>query len=276
MAAAGAKGSGPSGWQKMFVGEKALYDQTKPLGRVASSSVFQYTGLVVTGAYLVWEAIEVDYNTASSMSAASPIFQVAFGVFLGFFALEAVARFLALRDRRQVLRCPALVWDIALVFFLLAEAVLPLTNATGVRLCRLFIMLQLTRAGRFFRTSSTRRPAPAVATAKGSLAVLTLTYVFSIALTMLSRGAPVGEKYFPTVLDGMTSLASAIVTDAGGFLGGLLESGAAAVLYVVFVLLVLVVVAQSAWCVVLGLSLGGTDEHKYAANPAAESSEDGI
>jgi hypothetical protein len=192
--------------------EASFYNKMSKMGALASHKGFRTLGLVMTVFFLVWQGIDTDYNDAVVLCEAQPVFQAVHMIFFVFFGTEALVRFCAVRDKRQIFKCRALIWDSILVIFLFVRiAVTAASKSKTRKILMIVTLVQFTRQFRLFkRPNKTETASLKVDAAKEFLRcfllVTFLHYMFAIALSKLTQDTEVGEEYFPDVMTGIQSL----------------------------------------------------------------------
>jgi len=200
--------------------EVKFYDTASRFGYTAQSKLFRGIGIGVTAFFLMWVAVDTDYNHSITLWTSSWIFIVVDSAVLVFFLSEVFVRVMAFRDKRQICSCGALIWDIVLV------ALLILTICLGVlagifgglqlsRMARFFKMVQLSRMARLFKMvplwsrpkEGTTLPALILQVSVSfALFFLCLLYVIAIGMRQISADTDVGEEYFPNVAETMMNI----------------------------------------------------------------------
>eukprot|EP00746_Dinoflagellata_sp_MGD_P107279 gnl/MRDRNA2_/MRDRNA2_45234_c0_seq1.p1 gnl/MRDRNA2_/MRDRNA2_45234_c0~~gnl/MRDRNA2_/MRDRNA2_45234_c0_seq1.p1 ORF type:complete len:335 (-),score=62.85 gnl/MRDRNA2_/MRDRNA2_45234_c0_seq1:242-1159(-) len=199
-------------------GEAALYNKLSKAGAIAGSKAFKIVGLTMTVFLLIWQGIDADYNDAAVLSEAEPIFQAVHMIFFLFFGTEALVRFSAVRDKRQIRKYRDLIKDIILVVFLVVRVAVTSISSPAIRIILLVtFMAQFARDGRLFRMKDLfKRPEHAdtsslmVESAKDVLRcffiILFIHYMVAVAMLKINQDTELGEEHFPNVLQGMQSL----------------------------------------------------------------------
>jgi len=188
--------------------EVKFYDTASRFGYTAQSKLFRGIGIGVTAFFLMWVAVDTDYNQAASLSDSYMIFIVVDIAVLVFFLSEVFVRVMAFRDKRQICSCGALIWDIVLVALLILSICFGHSagNAEG---------LQLSRMARFFKMvplwsrpkEDTTLPALILQVSVSfALFFLCLLYVIAIGMRQISADTEFGEEYFPNVAETMMNI----------------------------------------------------------------------
>eukprot|EP00931_Biecheleriopsis_adriatica_P043585 TRINITY_DN24913_c0_g1_i1.p1 TRINITY_DN24913_c0_g1~~TRINITY_DN24913_c0_g1_i1.p1 ORF type:complete len:623 (-),score=111.99 TRINITY_DN24913_c0_g1_i1:45-1865(-) len=193
--------------------------------RIVRNGPFQNFILGTISFYSIWMAVDTDYNDASTLNEALPIFQVMEHLFCAIFTFEWLIKVAAYRHLRYALYDGWFLFDTVLVITGVAETwVLTIVFAvigqkqTHVGGNYSFRLLRLLRLSRLARTIRLLRSVPELLIMlKGMLAaarsmfltfVLTLLilYVFGIAMKQSAAGTPAGEQHFSSVGKSMFSL----------------------------------------------------------------------
>jgi len=188
--------------------EVKFYDTASRFGYTAQSKLFRGIGIGVTAFFLMWVAVDTDYNQAASLSDSYMIFIVVDIAVLVFFLSEVFVRVMAFRDKRQICSCGALIWDIVLVALLILSICLGHSagNAEG---------LQLSRMARFFKMvplwsrpkEDTTLPALILQVSVSfALFFLCLLYVIAICMRQISKDHEKMHEYFPNVAETMMNI----------------------------------------------------------------------
>eukprot|EP00930_Biecheleria_cincta_P081679 TRINITY_DN7092_c0_g1_i1.p1 TRINITY_DN7092_c0_g1~~TRINITY_DN7092_c0_g1_i1.p1 ORF type:complete len:477 (-),score=66.77 TRINITY_DN7092_c0_g1_i1:171-1601(-) len=194
------------------------YWQTGIVQQIAKSPIFENLTLAVITANAIWIAVDTDWNTASLLLQAHPVFIVAENLFCVYFSGELIIRFLAFRQKRRCLNSGWFVFDAILVFFMVTETWIfiaftsnPFGDNTAI--LRLFRLLRLTRLMKMFKSMPQLMILiKGMVTAMQAVTyvfflLVVFTYVFAIMVTQLTVDNPViHEKYFDTVPLSMYSL----------------------------------------------------------------------
>lgn len=279
--------------------EVNFYDKSSRLGAIAGSRWFGILGSTITGFFLVWEGVKVDYNDASSMSDAAVHFQLLHLTFLAFFVLEAVVRFSALRTKRDILKCPALIWDIFLAVLLILPFLGGGRGVSALSILRILKFLQLSRGARLFQTNIQAKEAQELSPVNSEtnfrlmligclkkvpsfiLFSICLQYIFSIMCVTSSKTSDhqaieVQEKYFATVPIGMQSLAihGCLLRDVSGFVDALLQSALHLTFcfYLIFLVgwYVLLISTVVSMCRQKSSNADGKKEHEVDSEPMSK------
>lgn len=214
-------------------GEVALYTKLSKVGAIASSKGFRILGLAMTVCFLIWQGIDAEYNAAAVLCEAKPVFQAFHAMFILFFGTEALLRFSAVREKRQILKCRALIWDSTLVILLCVRvAVTSMSSSSTHKILLVVTLVQFTRQARLFKrpkkagTGSLKVEA-AKEVLRCFLLLIFVHYVVAIAMLKVTQDTEVGEEYFPNVAQGMQNLrgflpvsdvAHALKAESKGFL----------------------------------------------------------
>eukprot|EP00930_Biecheleria_cincta_P045467 TRINITY_DN31330_c0_g1_i1.p1 TRINITY_DN31330_c0_g1~~TRINITY_DN31330_c0_g1_i1.p1 ORF type:complete len:749 (-),score=153.22 TRINITY_DN31330_c0_g1_i1:53-2299(-) len=173
----------------------------------------------------VWIGIDDSFNVADVLAEADAGFIIAENLFCIGFLSEIVIRFAAYRSSMASLQDKWFLFDLSLVLLMVFDtwimfAVVAVSKTdTGslfdTSVLRIFKLLRLTRVGRIARLL---RLVPEVAILLKGIGVATrsvfwtvsllsvVIYVFAIVMTQLSANTDLGNRYFPTLVDGMFSL----------------------------------------------------------------------
>jgi len=175
----------------------------------------------------LWIAIDIDLNNAATISTADVGFQVVDHLFCTYFFLEVLFRFGAFVYKRHAFQDVWFVFDFLLVLNMVVETwIVPLImlavgtdsgssfagNLTVLRVLRLVKLLRLSRMTRILRTvPELLIIIKAIAYASRSVAIFSLLwlliiYFFAILMRQLTDGTAVGETWFRSVPDAMSTL----------------------------------------------------------------------
>eukprot|EP00930_Biecheleria_cincta_P041678 TRINITY_DN2860_c0_g1_i1.p1 TRINITY_DN2860_c0_g1~~TRINITY_DN2860_c0_g1_i1.p1 ORF type:complete len:850 (-),score=163.91 TRINITY_DN2860_c0_g1_i1:418-2967(-) len=193
---------------------------------IAKSMLFENITLGVVALNSIWLAIDTDYNNASILIDADPVFQVMEHSFAVFFVFELMVRFLAFAEKRNCLHdgwflfdsclCVLMVldtWILSIVYLILRETGQSLTfDISIVKMIRVFKLLRLSRLAKLLK----QLPeliiiVKGIGFAARSVFVffllwLIIIYVFSVLITQIASGNDQLQVYFKSVLDSMNTL----------------------------------------------------------------------
>jgi len=190
---------------------------------VARHTAFEKMTLVVIGLNAIWIGVDTDWNHASMLLEADPIFQIAEHLFCMYFLFEWTMRFGAFERKCNGLRDAWFVFDSVLVFTMVVETwAMPaffviagsssgsnaLGNASILRIARLLRLTRMARMARLLRAlpelliliKGMLGAMRSVALTLGLL--LLILYVFAIAFTQLCADSDCSE-HFDGVLTSM-------------------------------------------------------------------------
>eukprot|EP00930_Biecheleria_cincta_P057399 TRINITY_DN43342_c0_g1_i1.p1 TRINITY_DN43342_c0_g1~~TRINITY_DN43342_c0_g1_i1.p1 ORF type:complete len:766 (-),score=166.86 TRINITY_DN43342_c0_g1_i1:126-2303(-) len=227
--------------QTMAVPQYNVHDCYKEEGifqAIARSSIFDNLTLFMVALNSIWIAIDIDLNTAATITNADAIYQVMDHLFCTYFFCEIVIRFCAFEKKRDAFVDRWFVFDSILVTNMVVETwILPLiflamaeeasqnqvTDLTMLRMLRMVKLLRLTRISRFLRSvPELVIIVKAIGLAARSVVIffllwLIVIYVFAVVLRQITDGTPVGNKWFRSVPSSMnTLLLDGILADYGG------------------------------------------------------------
>lgn len=193
--------------------------------RVARKFLFEQVTLFVVLLNTIWLAIDADYNSASVLVDAAPVFQAVENLFCLYFSGELLVRFLAFKRKRNACKDYWFVFDSFLLTLMIVEtwlisiiivaagakAALP-GGTSLLRVVRLVKLLRLTRMSKLLRAAP-----ELVIIMKGlvyasrSVCVFFLlwvmiVYVFAILFKQITDGQVVGITYFHSVPAAMNTL----------------------------------------------------------------------
>jgi len=182
--------------------------------------------LIVTTVYMMWAAVDLDYNDAPVLIGADPVFQIVEHIFCILFLSEQLVRFLAFRRKKDALWSPHFMLDTVLLASTVFETWgLPLILATAqgdptitmrsdavlflassAKLIRLLRLLRLVRSVPELRSLS--KAVLLAARPVGLMLCLAflLIFAFSLALVRLASGTEVGTQYFRTVPESLATV----------------------------------------------------------------------
>lgn len=206
-----------------------FYHDTGCCQRLARNHRFEQLSLAIISFNAIWIAVDADRNPSPVLSKSPPEFIIIENVFCTFFLFEISIRFGAFAVKRNCLKDFWFVFDLFLVGFLIFETWImtlfsvaffsgsgdgsePIFDAQFLRLLRL---LRLTRMGRMARLLRAmpelmvliKGMAVAMRSVLFTLVLLgVIIYLFSIGFRQMTDGLPIGDKYFKSVPDAMTSL----------------------------------------------------------------------
>ncbi|CAE7593737.1 CACNA1E [Symbiodinium sp. CCMP2456] len=217
--------------QELFdkpINVKDKYKTTGITQKIVRSPWFENTCMAVIFLNAIWIGIEMSFNPAEVLAYADPPFIIVENLFCVFFFAEIVLRLHAFSRMCNAFRDRWFVFDLTLVILMVIETwlmFLIMTVSTDTSQSQeqafdssVLRLLKLSRLTRVARIARLLRQVPEVMILlKGigvasrsvfftCLILLSVIYIFSIALTQLSEGTPLGTAYFPTLVDGMFSL----------------------------------------------------------------------
>lgn len=186
---------------------------------LARSSAIENMTLGVIGFNAIWLAVDIDYNDASMIVDADPIFQVVDNFFCLYFVAEISVRFGAFAVKKNCLKDAWFVFDafmaisMALETWLLTLIVIMFSIRSGestgdASLLKVFRLFRLVRMARVIRLLSAMPELMvvikglAVATRAVSCTVLLMLlviYVFAIFFRQVTDGTHLGKTYFKNV-----------------------------------------------------------------------------
>eukprot|EP00930_Biecheleria_cincta_P029559 TRINITY_DN20542_c0_g1_i2.p1 TRINITY_DN20542_c0_g1~~TRINITY_DN20542_c0_g1_i2.p1 ORF type:complete len:820 (+),score=197.95 TRINITY_DN20542_c0_g1_i2:44-2503(+) len=194
-----------------------LFDHYKTEGcfqGIAKSSYFDNLTLVVVCINALWLAVEADNSDASMWIYAEIQFKVAEHLFCAYFIVELFIRFVAFAEKRSCLRDKWFLFDSSLLV-LMVVAGLEIQDAASLdwlRLVRIVKILRLSRMAKLLRAlPELMIIVKGIGFAARSVIVffvlwIIIIYPFSVLLRQLTAGNEVGEKYFRSVPDSMSTL----------------------------------------------------------------------
>lgn len=204
-----------------------FYHEEGIMQRIAKSPLFEQVTLIVICLNAIWIAVDTDYNKASMLIDAQPIFIAAENFFCFFFFVEWLVRWMAFQKIEYAMRDKWFIFDsVLLVMFMLEVWVLTLVmtisgntgsvdkagDASILRVFRLIRLTRMARVAKLFRLVPElmimiKGMVVAMRSVLVTLTLLTLVlYIFAIAFTQMLSGATVGTEYFSTVAQSMNSL----------------------------------------------------------------------
>lgn len=199
----------------------AEFDDTGWTASIVKSKSWEVLTLTLILLNALWIGIDADFNSASILLEADPIFIVMDNLFCFLFTLELILRWIAVKSRRVALRDPWFIFDAILVLSMIIETwVMTLAVAVAnsgslkvnISALRLLKLVRLMRVSRIIRAvpelsfmvkallEATRSVACTISLLIGVL------YVFGIALRQLSVDTEMGETYFSSVVHAMFTL----------------------------------------------------------------------
>jgi voltage-gated sodium channel len=188
---------------------------------IATHDVFLNGTLTIISANAIWMAIDTNYNSASSVMKAEPIFQLVEQFFCVYFSFEWFVRFMAFRRKLDGRKDAWFVFDSVLVLLMVMETwALAIAEACGsaatlpfpASVLRLFRLLRLSRLMRMLRSlPELMILVKGMVTALKSVGyvlglLVILLYIFAIAFTQLTGSYSFHEAYFQNVGLSMYSL----------------------------------------------------------------------
>lgn len=194
--------------------------------KIARDHHFENFTLFVIAANSIWIAVDTDYNDSDVLIEADIGFFFGENAFCVYFAFEWIVRFMAFKEKRNCLKDSWFVFDSALVAMMVLEtwvisAIIAMTsskssgglgNASILRLLRLLRLTRMARMARLLRAMPElmiliKGMAVATRSVFFTLCLLVLIiYLFAIAFTTLTKGTPLGDKYFKKVHESMGTL----------------------------------------------------------------------
>mmetsp|Transcript_57859 Transcript_57859/g.188059 ORF Transcript_57859/g.188059 Transcript_57859/m.188059 type:complete len:704 (-) Transcript_57859:72-2183(-) len=223
---------------------------------IARNPYFENFTLGVICLNAFWMAVDTDYNQATTLMEASPIFQIMEHLFCIFFTFEWYVRFMSFKKKADGRKDKWFVFDTALVAMMVGETwvmttILTATGSAGISgaptgVLRLIRMLRLSRMMRMLRSVPellilVKGMASATKSVFYVMCLLVMfMYVFAIALTELSVDKEVGAQFFGGVFMSMkTLLLSGVFMDNLSTVAQMMldESGMSLAAFFTFVLL---------------------------------------
>eukprot|EP00930_Biecheleria_cincta_P034692 TRINITY_DN23944_c0_g2_i1.p1 TRINITY_DN23944_c0_g2~~TRINITY_DN23944_c0_g2_i1.p1 ORF type:complete len:824 (+),score=187.17 TRINITY_DN23944_c0_g2_i1:123-2594(+) len=203
-----------------------LYHDTGIAQRIARSSVFEYTSLVVTVFNALWISIDTDLNDAVLIVDADPVFFIAENAFCVYFVVEMMIRFAAFQTKSKSLTDPWFVFDFILVVLMVIETwvvlaimvALNITSLKGLGFVSTFRLVRLVRLVRLSRIAKLLHWVPellivikALRFAARSVMVFFLMwtliiYMFAIVFRQVTEDSAAGTKYFQSIPAAMNTL----------------------------------------------------------------------
>jgi len=202
------------------------YKETGFFQWVAKSDAFDRVTFCTVLANAVWLSVDADYNNATIITDASPVFFVAENIFCTIFFSELLIRFCAFQRKRHAFRDTWFVFDLILVILMVAETwvVAILVVGFGIKLpggagtlsvLRMVRIIKLLKLGRL--TKVLHAFPELIIITKGLLFAsrsvliffsfcILIIYVFAIALRSTMDGHPLGATYFHSVPASMNTL----------------------------------------------------------------------
>lgn len=203
-----------------------LYHTQGCVQAIAKSSLFDNITVFIVAVNAIWISIDIDLNTAVTLNQADMVFQVMENLFCVYFSTELMIRFLAFERKYSCLFDAWFVFDFVLVLSMIAETWVvpgilsamngadkaPSANLTLLRMVRLVKLLRLTRITRLLRAvPELMIIVKAIGFAARSVLVffllwLIVIYFFAIVMRQLTDGTNIGQEWFPSVPDAMSTL----------------------------------------------------------------------
>jgi len=231
----------------------SYYHTTGFCQKIARAQWFENLVLSVIAFNALWIWIDVDYNQASSLFSAHPVFILVELFLCFFFSYEWAMRFGAFRRKCDCWKDGWFIFDSILVsmmvvettlFAVLAEAgVMDFGDSLGkASILRLLRLLRLTRLGKLMSyipevmilLAGMLKGLRSVSLTMFVLAVL--IYVVAIAMVQLAEDTDVGKQYFGTVPEAMyTLLIHGMVPDHSDVMEDMKKDWVIAVIFVWFV-----------------------------------------
>jgi hypothetical protein len=200
---------------------KNFYYKTGFFQWLASHPWFENTTLGVISLNAIWIGVDTDHNPAITMGDADPIFVLADSLFLSYFTIELLVRFMAFERKCNCMKDPWFIFDTTLVILywfdpVTLSIVAAARGGNGIDLptsiLRLFRLARLSRLVRLLRSlPELMILVKGIFTASTTVAytmglLMLFAYVFGIALTQLSDGCEFRELYFSSVPHSIYSL----------------------------------------------------------------------
>eukprot|EP00928_Gymnodinium_smaydae_P023968 TRINITY_DN19560_c0_g1_i1.p1 TRINITY_DN19560_c0_g1~~TRINITY_DN19560_c0_g1_i1.p1 ORF type:complete len:405 (+),score=57.42 TRINITY_DN19560_c0_g1_i1:204-1418(+) len=215
------------------------YSKHTMCGKAARSNGFKATSGMITCLYLMWLAIDVDHNAASTIIESAPLFMALHSLFAIWFIVELVIRIMAF-DRTALAFRTVRVWGdiILLVALFAAFGYGPLVCLQLFRLftfCSMIPEMNILVKGLFVAAKSVFFVL---------CLLLMLVYAFSITLSYTLGGSDSHARYFPTVQSGMfTLLTIGLLPDHAHILDQLQATSTfSVILFLVFLCLAIAVI----------------------------------
>eukprot|EP00931_Biecheleriopsis_adriatica_P086877 TRINITY_DN61434_c0_g1_i1.p1 TRINITY_DN61434_c0_g1~~TRINITY_DN61434_c0_g1_i1.p1 ORF type:complete len:754 (+),score=186.52 TRINITY_DN61434_c0_g1_i1:198-2264(+) len=201
------------------------YKTTGLMQVIARSSWFETVGLVLISLNALWIGVDMSFNDADILINAPLPFIIIENLFCIFFTTEIAIRFGAFQRKIDACKDRWFVFDLSLVSFMVFEtwvmfSLMALASVSSESLfdssvLRVLKLLRISRAARLVRLL--RGMPEIVILLKGIgvasrsvfwtvLILISVVYIFAIAFTQLSDETVLGERYFPTLVEGMFTL----------------------------------------------------------------------
>jgi hypothetical protein len=193
---------------------------------MARSPLFDITSLVVIVLNAVWLAVETDYNNATLLVDADPLFIVVENFFCAYFFGELLIRFMAFRAKADVVKDSWFIfdsiivscmvfetWIITVLVWMTAGSLTTSSSSTSVlRVVRLFRMTRAARVARLLKAVP-----ELVVIGRGIVIVartvvvimcllLMLIYMFAIVFTQLAKGTDLENSICSDMITTMSTL----------------------------------------------------------------------
>jgi len=173
-----------------------LYSTSGVWQLLARNLVFHRVHMVVTICYMAWMGVRVDI--VHSIDSLPPWCRTADFIFLAFFSIQWLVRFMAFSQKRNALKDRWMVLDLALLIQMCASSV--------PELCQPIRMLSLLRCVPEI-TVLIKGMVTAMRSVFYTVVLLcVVTYFFAMALMRLTRGTSLGEHFFDSVPNSMLTL----------------------------------------------------------------------
>eukprot|EP00929_Paragymnodinium_shiwhaense_P006912 TRINITY_DN110867_c0_g1_i1.p1 TRINITY_DN110867_c0_g1~~TRINITY_DN110867_c0_g1_i1.p1 ORF type:complete len:907 (-),score=245.82 TRINITY_DN110867_c0_g1_i1:104-2824(-) len=194
--------------------------------RLARDPNFENVTLFVILLNAVWIAVDTDHNSSPMLAQADLKFQIAEHSFCTYFVFEIMVRFCAFKRKRDCLRDAWFVFDAILVSLMIMETWVfsiivvamgkaggaDMGNALLLRLVRIVRLLRISRMARLMRAiPELVILLKGIGAAARSLSVfcllwLFIIYVFGILFRQTTEATSLGEAYFQSVPESMSTL----------------------------------------------------------------------
>jgi len=180
--------------------------------RIARSTAFETSTLLVILLNVLWISYDVDYNPSPTLADSSLLFKGVSQAFCFFFVAELLIRFLAFRHKLNWFRDFWCIFESVIVVLMLFELYVQSSLVHGLRLLRGLRLVRLVRLGLIFKycnelTTVVRGISSAVRAIAVVFFLLTvMIYFCGVGFRIILEGTELGSAKFGTVPRAMGTL----------------------------------------------------------------------
>jgi voltage-gated sodium channel len=203
-----------------------LYWEYGCVQKIARSQGFENATFIVIMLNSIWMSIDLDFNNASIITEAHPIFYIAENVFCAYFFGEILIRFLSFKKKKSILKDRWFMFDSVLVTLMIVETwvlivIMSVLGSSFNSFLGNFSILRMARMAKLFRMARLMRLMRAVpeiavflkaikVAARSVIVVfiiwLLVIYLYGMIFRLLTKGQDIGDEYFKSVPGAMNTL----------------------------------------------------------------------